>query len=79
MFKIKVTYKGKRYDHLADALEQAIINRIEGRLKPFENEVRSHGGQVEINVQKDLKGVDIHFKNMPRELIDRIKKSFQRS
>lgn len=75
MFKIEITYNGKPYASISDALSKAIIDGmkevIEGKLAPFANELKANNASVEISINKDFKGKVI-IDNAPEDLKERI-------
>jgi len=42
------------------------------KLEPFMDEIKSHGGEVEITFRKGLTGMDLNIKNLPSELTEKI-------
>lgn len=74
---IKVTYNGRTYRDIKDAMMQSIVDgvrkSIEDKLKPYRHEIASNNGIVNINIPKDFKGANVELKNMPEELLERLK------
>ncbi len=77
MINIKISYKGKSYNSISDAIDKALVDGIKQSisksLKPFENEIREAGGIVTLDIAANLKDMKIELENMPDELINKIK------
>ncbi len=77
MFKIEVTYKGRKYGKLEDAFMQAAVDGtkelIQKKLRPFHSEIAACNGVVNINIPNDLKNMSVELSNMPEELLERLK------
>lgn len=76
MIDIKITFNGRNYSSISDALQKAMIDGIKESitksLRPFENEIRKAGGHVVVDIPSNMKNMNIQLKNMPQDLIDRI-------
>ena len=81
MIEIEITYKGKKYKDLTNAVTVAAIDGIkeyvEKTLQPFKSEIDQHGGKVTVDIPKKLKDMNVSVENVPQELIDRITKAFE--
>ncbi|MBL7722125.1 MAG: hypothetical protein JNK98_09040 [Chitinophagaceae bacterium] len=78
MINFEIKYNGKSYNSIEDAMTIAIIDGIKETytkaLAPFESEIKANNGEVSINVSQNLENVKIDLRNMPEDLIERIKK-----
>lgn len=76
MIKFEIKYDGLKYSNLEDAFmnaaAQEIKEMIERKLEPFKSEITSQDGQVNVNIKKDLKNMNIEILNLSKELSDRI-------
>jgi len=79
--EIKITYNGKSYKSITDALHKGIVDGIKESifktLKPFESEILSCGGKVEIKIDKNFESVKIDMEGMSDDLMDRITKTLE--
>jgi hypothetical protein len=76
MITIEITYNGKKYNEIGDAITQAVVdiikNNFEESIKPFTAEIEQHNGCVNIDIPTDFKNAKISFVDLPPELISRI-------
>lgn len=81
MTSIKITYNGRSYNSISDALQKAVVDGIKESvtksLRPFESEIRKAGGHVIVDIPSNMKNMKIQFKNLPEELIDKISKALK--
>jgi hypothetical protein len=81
MIDIKITYNGRSYSSISDAIQKAMVDGIKESisksLRPFESEIRKAGGHVTIDIPANMKNMNIQLKNMPQELIDKIMKALK--
>ncbi len=76
---MEVKYNGKVVKDVPTAflmaIEESVKEKINDKLKPFEQEIAHHGGTVKITVHSDLKNVTLNVDGVPQELMDRIQSS----
>lgn len=81
MIDLKITYDGKSYSSISDAMQKAIVDGIKESitksLRPFESEIRKAGGHVVVDIPNNMKNMNVQLKNMPPDLIDRINKALR--
>lgn len=86
MFKIEITYNGKRYADLTDAFEQAALDGIievaKRKIEPFQEEIASEGGTVTFEVSGKLLSsanpqMQMRISGISTDLHDRIMKSLE--
>jgi hypothetical protein len=76
IINIKITYNGKSYSSISDAIQKAMVDSIKESimktLRPFESEIIKSGGHVVVDIPSNMKNMNIKLKNMPQELVGRI-------
>jgi hypothetical protein len=81
MIDLKITYKGRNYSSITDAIQKAMVDGIKETitksLRPFETEIRKTGGQIIIDIPDNMKNMKVQLKNMPQDLIDKITKALK--
>ncbi len=63
-------------DSIHKAIANGVKESIEKTIRPFEGEIRRAGGKVTVEVPKDLKNIELQFKDLPEELVLRIRRAF---
>ena len=78
MISFKVTYKGKPYNSLMDAFNEAVNTQvtelIQKKLAPFKDELNRAGATVRVDLDENYKG-NIIIENVPNELKEQVEQA----
>jgi|GEM_PF-4496297 len=76
MISVKVTYNGRSFNSLTDAVEQAYANGlkklVEKKIQPVQQELMANGGSVEVVIGKNFQNYSINVLNTDTELTQKV-------